>query len=259
MRKFTEEEIPVDILRMHVNRSRKFSLNTLVNGHSQIGKTTWIDYMANRIIQCRQGKLYLDDPRITWHEWNAKKFTATNAYDFVELWDKYDNAVLTLAEAGESLNYLEWYSIMAKVFASTTRTQGLKRNICFLDTVMSTDIQKHNKENIDFRIWVFKRIDPLRIAATKNYWVEINYAKDKWRLRWLPNWEITYTNRFLIIAKEYTNWVAGGFKKDIANKNKRLVGMLPSLKEEELMQEIKETKRWNEEHLKNPIKVDGDI
>jgi hypothetical protein len=194
--------------------------------NSQVGKTSFIKHIANRIIQIRKyGRMNPYDPNNTWKEWDARHFTATNAYDFVKLWDENDKSVLTLAEAGESLNYLEWFSVMAKVFASTTRTQGLKRNICFLDTVMSTDIQKHNKENIDFRIWVWKRIDEQRRCITRNFWVEIDYAKDKWRLRWLPNWDFQYTWEELQLAKEYTSWVAKDLKGDIMEKNKMKVGI----------------------------------
>lgn len=222
MNRFTDEQIPVDILRMIINKSRKYSLIILVNGHSQAGKTTLIWYVANRIKQIKKG---IKKSRATWKEWDAYNLTATNAYEFVDIWDRYDNEVLTLAESGESLNYLEWFSVMAKVFASTTRTQGLKRNICFLDTVMSTDIQKHNKENIDFRIWVAKRYDETRTCITKNGWVEIDYLKDRWRLRWLPSWIINYSQKQLAVAKEYTNWIAT-YKEKIAEKNKRLVGIV---------------------------------
>jgi hypothetical protein len=226
MRKFTDEEIPVDILRMIINKSRKYSIIVLVNGHSQVGKTTFIRHVANRIMQIKRfGRLNPYDIDNTWNEWDEKKYTATNAYEFVKIWDENENAVLTLAEAGESLNYLEWFSVMAKVFASTTRTQGLKKNICLLDTVMSTDIQKHNKENIDFRIWVYKRYDFQRRCITRNYWVEIDYAKDKWRLRWLPNWDFQYSIEELLLSKKYTDWVASDLKSKIADKNKMMVGI----------------------------------
>jgi hypothetical protein len=253
--KYEDKDIPIDILRMIVNKSRKYSLIILVNGHSQIGKTTFIYHIANRIMQIKKGRLNQYDRRNTWSEWDAKKFTATNAYEFVDLWDKYNNSILTLAEAGESLNYLEWFSVMAKVFSSTTRTQGYKRNICFLDTVMSTDIQKHNKENIDFRIWVYKRVDALRLCVTRNYWVEIDYAKDRWRLRWLPNWNIFYSQKELFIAKQYTDWVTGDLKMNIADKNKRMVGLKPTEDEEEMLREAEETQKWAEERQKNPLKV----
>lgn len=222
MRKYTEEEIPVDILRMMINKSRKYSIVILVNGHGQVGKTTFIRHIANRIMQIKKHKrLNPYDPDNTWNEWDDRKFTATNAYEFVKIWNENNDAVLTLAEASETLNYLDWYSIMGKVFDSTTTTQGLKRNICFLDTCFSMDLMKHAREKIDFRIWVYKRYDYFRKCITRNYWVEINYAKDKWRLRWLPNWEFQYEERELLLANRYTNWIAE-FKEGVSKRNLEL-------------------------------------
>lgn len=226
-RKFTEEEIPIDILRMIVNKARKYSLIILVNGHGQVGKTTFIRHLCCRIEQIRRGILDPSDPRITWREWDDKKFTATNAQDFVRLWNNYNNAVMTLAEASTSLYYLDWMNVMAKVFNSTTTVLGKQRNICFLDTVMSTEIMKKAKEKVDFRIWVAKRYDAARISIAKNYWIEINYAKDKWRLRWLPDWVVQYTPRELCIAKEYTDWISATLKDDEARLNEERVGLAP--------------------------------
>jgi tRNA A37 threonylcarbamoyladenosine biosynthesis protein TsaE len=224
--RFTEQEIPVDILRMIINKSRRYSVIILVNGHSQSGKTTFIKHIADRITQIKKyNRLSPHDEENTWKEWNAYKMTATNAYEFVDIWDKYNNEVMTLAECSETLNYLEWWSTMGKVFNSTTTTQGLKRNICFLDTVMSTDIMKHAKEKIDFRIWTAKRYDETRTCITRNGWVEIDYLKDRWRLRWLPNWVVNYSWSELNISRAYTDWIAKGLKADIVNRNKELVGI----------------------------------
>jgi len=161
------------------------------------------------------------DPDNTWNEWDEKKYTATNAYEFVKIWNENNDAVLTLAECSETLNYLEWFTVMAKVFNSTTTTQGLKKNICFLDTVLSTDIMKHAKEKIDFRIWVKFRNDFYRICGTDSYWVEIQYAKDKWRLRWVGYWNYQYEKRELLLANNYTNWIAE-FKEDVSERNLEL-------------------------------------
>jgi hypothetical protein len=218
--KFDDKQINVDILRLIMNKARKYSLNILINGHSQSGKSTFLFHIANRIKQIQLG---IKKP--TWKEWDWKEFTSTTPRNFVRLWDENSNEVIALEEAGEQLNYLEWFSTMAKVFSSTTRTQGLKHNICFMITPMSTDLQKHNKENIDFRIWVAKRYDETRIAIIKNRWVEIDYLKDKWRLRWLPDWIVRYPIIELEAAKEYTDFLAGGMKVNIMNKNKELTGI----------------------------------
>jgi hypothetical protein len=227
MRKFNDHEIPVDVLRMIINKSRKYSLIILVNGHGQVGKTTFIRHLCCRIEQIRRGLLNPNDPRITWREWDEDKFTATSAQDFVRIWNDNDGAVMTLAEASTTLYYMDWMQVMARVFNSTTTTQGLKRNICILDTVMATEIMKKAKEKVDFRIWVAKRYDAARLCITRNYWVEINYAKDKWRLRWLPDWILRYSPKELCICKDYTRKIAETLKADEARLNEQRVGLLP--------------------------------
>jgi len=225
MRKYTEEEIPIDILRMIVNKSRKYSIIILVTGHGQVGKTTFINHLANRIIQIRRGMINPQDPRITWNEWDSKRYSATNAQEFVGLWNNSDNAVMTLSEASTTLYYMDWMNVMGRVFNSTTTVLGLKKNICILDTVMATEIMKKAKEKVDFRIWVAKRFDEAMLSIVRNYWVEIDYAKDKWRLRWLPNWDVYYTPRELAIYNKYTTWVAETLKKNEALLNEQRVGL----------------------------------
>jgi hypothetical protein len=226
MRKFTDEEIPIDILQMIVNKSRKYSLIVLCNGHGQIGKSTFIWYLANRIMQIKKyGRLYSWDEKNTWEEWDSRGHSADNAYDFVRVWDENTEDVCVLQEVSETLNRYEWWNMMGRVFNSTTTTQGLKHNISILDTVMSTDIMKTAKEKVDFRIAVTKRIDSLKICRVQPYWVEVNYAKDKWRLRWLHPWDVQYTARQLLKAKIYTDWLATDLKRRIMEENKMKVGM----------------------------------
>ena len=216
--RYNEEQIPIDILRMICNRSKIFSVIILINGHGQVGKSTFVHYLANRILQIR----YKQPNK--WNLWNWQKFSSTNAQDFVRLWNENNDKIINLSEAGEQLNYLEWFSIMAKVFASTTRTQGMKHNICILDTPMSTDVQKHNKENIDFKIWVAKRYDSIRMALIKPRFIRIDYLQDKWKLGYIHDWLPIYPLEALAEAKKFTNWLLL-FKEDIAQRNLMLVGI----------------------------------
>lgn len=225
--KFSEEEIPIDLLQMIVNKSRKYSLIILVNGHGQVGKSTFIYYLANRIMQIkRYGRLEANDPRNTWREWNAYTHSADNAKDFVRIWSENTEDVCVLQECSETLNRYEWWNVMGRVFNSTHTTQGLYHNISILDTVMSTDIMKTAKEKIDFRVAVVKRIDQMRLAKIKNYWVEIDYAKDKWRLRWMHPWDIFYSWRFLLEAQKYTKWLETDLKQRVMLENKMKVGLV---------------------------------
>lgn len=208
---------------MIYNKWQTLSIIILVNGHGQIGKSTFIDFCANRLIGLRDG---IPPKRLKYTEWDWKKYTSTNPKQFVELWDSCDNQVLALEEAGEQMNYLEFWGIMSRVFSSTTRTQGLKRNVCFLITPFSKDITKYNREHVDFRIWVRKRDDVHRYVKITPRYVKINYLKDNYRLGWVRDWHIFYPPRFLKEAEKFTTWLKG-YKTDIMEKNKGLVGLKP--------------------------------
>lgn len=254
--RFSEEEIPVDILKAIVNKSRRYSLIILVTGHSQSGKTSFVWHTANRIMQIKKyGRLNPNDPRNTWKEWDAYNLTATNAKEFVKIWNNNDNSVLTLAECSETLYYMDWMSTMARVFNSTTTTQGLKKNICFLDTVMSTDIMKHAKEKIDFRIWTYRRLDWLKKEIVRSGFILIDFLRDRWKLIPYNTWEVEYSEKEMPLMKAYTNWIAETLKSNTAILNEERVGLIPNAKERELLREAQETREFNEKYQKEPIKI----
>lgn len=221
--RLNEAKCPIDILRLIYNKWQILSLNVLVNGHGQIGKSTFIQYMANRLKQLQVG---IKPKDATWREWDYKKYTSTDPQKFVDLWDKSDGEILALEEAGEQMNYLDWYSVMSRVFSSTTRTQGLKRNICFMITPHSIDIVKRNRECVDFKIWVRKRDDLRRLCVIRPRYIKIDYLRDKYRLGYIRDWHIFYPPKFLEVSIEFTNWLKG-FKADIVEKNKEMVGLKP--------------------------------
>lgn len=210
-----ERQIPIDILRLIYNRGLILSLIILIVGHGQIGKSTFQFYLGNRIRQIEKG---IPIKEATWQEWNARKFTSITPEGFVNLWDSYEGETIALEEAGEQMNYLEWFGVMGRVFSSTTRTQGLKRNKCLMITPHAVDILKHNRECIDFKIWVKIRDDMRRIAVVRPRYVKIDYLKDKYKLGWLRDWSILYTPRFLSESKKYTDWLKI-YKEKIAKKN----------------------------------------
>lgn len=237
MKLFKYNEIPIDILRLIVNKSFSLPIICLVNGHSQIGKSTFIQYLANRIIQIKKG---IPLKKATWKEWDYKRYCTTTPQEFVRIYDESEDCVLAIEECGQQMNYLEWYGIMSRVFNSVSRTQGLKRNICFLITPHAQDIVKHNRDLVDFRIWVRKRIDELRLTQIRPRYVKIDYLRDKYKLGWLRDWTIIYPPKFLRTSKEFCDYLAG-YKSDIMTENKMKVGMLkpPSLREK-IAVELKE-------------------
>ena len=219
--RYTREQIPIDILRMICNRSKIFSLIILVNGHGQVGKSTAIFYMANRIKQIQQG---IKRKNATWKEWDYKKFTTQTAQQFVQLWDENESEVLAMEEAGKQMDYMEWFSTMSKVFNQTSNTQGLKHNICFLITPHAVDIVKRQRELVDFKIWVRKRIDVARICIVRPRYIKIDYLKDKYKLGYVHDWIIKYPKPCLAEATKFTEWLKI-YKSDIMDDIKRSVGI----------------------------------
>ncbi len=154
--RLNERQCSKDLLRLIYNRSLIYSLNIFVIGKGQVGKSTFVHYIANRLKQLKSG---ISKNKATWKEWDYEKFTTTTPRKFTELWDRNENEILSLEEANEQMNYLEWFGIMATVFSSTTSTLGLKHNICFLITPYFDDIVKHIISLLDFVIILQHRND----------------------------------------------------------------------------------------------------
>lgn len=225
-----EEDYDIAIIRGIFNLWHKFSIITLIGGHGQAGKTTLVWYMANRLMQLRRYGYRALDPLAscnTWREWDAYKLTALNAQDFVRLWNNNTDSVLALAEPSTQLYYLDWMGIMGRVFNSTTTTQGKQHNICFLDTVMESEIMQKARDKVDFRIEVHKRIDSLKRANIRSGWTLIDYLGMKWMLIRNNEWNLDYSPRMLLMANQYTNWISNTLKKEEAELNERRVGIRP--------------------------------
>jgi hypothetical protein len=208
--------------------SNKYSIVILVGGHGQSGKTTLVWYMCNRLAQLRKYGYRALSPSAscnTWKEWDGYHFSATNAQEFVRLWNNNENAILTMSEASTTLYYMDWMNVMARVFNSTTTTQGLKHNICFLDTVMESELMQKARDKIDYRIELHKRIDSLRRANVRSGWSLIDYLGMKWMLIRNNEWNVDYSKKMLYIAKQYTDWIAGTLKKKEAELNEQRVGL----------------------------------
>lgn len=224
--RLTERQCRTDLLRLIYNRGLIFSLNVFVIGKGQVGKSTGVHFIANRLTQLKRG---IPLNKATWKEWDYKKYCTTTPKDFVRLWDENQNAVLALEEAGEQLNYLEWWGLMARVFSSTTNTQGLKKNTCFLITPYFDDIVKHVRSKIDFVMILHNRDDALRrVIATPKY-VRISWKNFKPQFRPIRNMILQYNSKSLKEARKYTAWLEK-YKQDIADKNKEKVGLYNPVK-----------------------------
>ena len=261
MKYLTIEDCEVDILRSMFNRANKYSIITLVGGHSQSGKTTLVWYLCNRICQLRKyGYRALNpfDKINKWNEWDGFKFSAITPQDFVRIWNNNENAVLTLSEASTSLYYMDWMQVMARVFNSTTTTQGLKHNICFLDTVMESELMQKARDKIDYRIEVHKRDDYNKRANIRSGWSLIDYLGMKWMLIRYNTWILQYNSEILLKSKKYTDWIAETIKRKEAELNEQRVGLRSTEKEIEMAKEAEDYQKWIEEQQKTKVHVDLD-
>ena len=231
MKYLSIEDYEVAIIRSIYNLSNKYSLIILVGGHGQSGKTTLVWYICNRLMQLRKYGYHALSPFAscnTWREWDGIKNSATTPQEFVKWWNNTENGIGTLSEASTTLYYMDWMSVMSRVFNSTTTTQGLKHNICFLDTVMESEIMQKARDKIDYRIELHKRIDSLKRANVRSGWTLIDYLGMKWMLIRNNEWNIDYTPKMLYIAKQYTDWIAETCKKREAELNEQRVGLRPN-------------------------------
>lgn len=218
-----DQEIKTDFIRLIYNRNLIYSLNIFVIGKGQSGKSTWVFYMAN-VLKAIQKGIPLE--KMTWTEWDYKRFTTTTPQKFVELWDTYENEVLSMEEAGEQMNLYDWLGIMNRVFSSTTSTQGMKKNICFLITPYFDDMSKHARGRLDFVVIIHHRDDHnKRVIATPRY-TRLNWNSFKYDIKPIQDMHMRYggLKGFFEKAKEYTDWLKE-YKKEISDKNKEKVGL----------------------------------
>lgn len=221
-----EEQIKSDFLRLLYNRSLIYSLNVFVIGKGQVGKSTWVFYVANKIKAIQQGKT---DAEITWDEWDYKKFTTTTPQSFVKLWDENNGEVLAMEEVGQQMNLYEWLGIMNRVFSGMTSTQGMKKNICFLITPYFDDMTKHARGRMDYVVILHKRDDALkRVTATPRY-TRLNWNSFKYDIIPIQNMNMRYDSKFLKKATEFTNWLKE-YKGEIMEDFKQKVGLKPTYK-----------------------------
>jgi hypothetical protein len=218
--RFDASKVKIDALRLIINRSLILPVIALINGHGQIGKSTFLYHFANRILRIKTG-----NPKAIW---DYKTYCARSAKQFVEIYDKSDNQIIALEEAGELLNFAEWWSVMNLVFGAISRTQGYKRNICLLITPHANDIAKQQKRKIDFILWVAKKDLVFKTAVVVPRWVKINYLtlkEENYRLRYIKSWFVHYGVSELRNANLYTEWLKE-FKSDIMTDIKEKVGLI---------------------------------
>lgn len=216
-----EYEITSDFLRLLYNRSIQYSLNVFVIGKGQVGKSTWIFYVANRIKAIQKG-IELKD--MTWEEWDYKKYTTTTPQQLVELWDNSENEILAMEEAGDQMNLYDWLGLMNRIFSGLTSTHGMKKNICFIITPYFDDIVKHARGRLDYVVILHHRDDKRRrVTATPRY-TRLNWGTFKHDIKPIKDMKMRYSKKFIVKSKEFTEWLKG-YKGDIMGGYKEKVGL----------------------------------
>jgi len=215
----TEEEVPNDFIRLLYNRGLIYSLNCFFIGKGQVGKSTAVFYLGNRLKQIERG---ISKWEAKWDEWDWKKFTVTESTKFVDLWDEYDNEIISLEEVAETMYYLDWTNLMSRVFSSTSATQGMKKNTCFLITPYFSDLVKNAKGKLDFAGLFHNRDDESMTVKLIPKYSRTNFKTFKPELKPIKQITFQYSKRFLKEANKYTDWLKQ-YKSDVRNKNRMLV------------------------------------
>ncbi len=215
----TAEEIPNDFIRLIYNRGLIYSLNIFFVGKGQVGKSTAVFYLSNRLKQIKMG---VSKKNATWKEWDWKKFTCTDVNTFVDLWEECNNEIISMEEVAETMYYLDWHNKMSRVFSSTTATQGMKRNTCFLITPYFNDLVKNAKSKIDFAGLFHRRDDTSMTVKLIPKYTRINYNTFLPELRRIRNITFKYSKKFLKESNKYTDWLKK-YKDKVRQKNKELI------------------------------------
>ena len=215
----TEEEVYNDFIRLVYNRGLIYSLNIFFIGKGQVGKSTGVFYISNRLKQIKLGISKYD---AKWNEWDWKKFTCTDSTTFVDLWDEYDSEIISLEEVAETMYYLDWTNLMSRVFSSTSATQGMKKNTCFLITPYFSDLVKNAKGKVDYAGLFHSRNDENMTVKLIPKYSRTNFKTFLPELKPIKQITFKYSKRFLKEANKYTNWLKK-YKADVRAKNKQLV------------------------------------
>jgi hypothetical protein len=90
---------------------------------------------------------------------------------------------------------------------------------------MESELMQKARDKIDYRIELHRRDDFNQSANVRSGWTLIDYLGMKWMLIRNNEWNCHYSPRMLLMAKQYTDWIAETCKKREAEENERRVGL----------------------------------
>jgi len=234
---------PPKALSYIIKRSNKYSPIIIFTGNTQIGKSTVSWYLANKILQVKN-KI----KKLTFDEWDYKKYSAQNLEEFVKMVDKYDNELLCIEEAGFQLDAKEWYSKENKIFNKILQTQAYKHNIYFIVLPYACGIAKDHRRMIDMLFWIKRKITQIKtsliypVLIRKQYW---KLDETGYKPFFFPKILIKYNKKVMQKANEYTNWLID-YKKAIMKDIKTQIGIATPVEfSEKEINELKPVKMKN--------------
>lgn len=218
--KFTDEQIPTDAIRIIVNRTTFKKLPTIigVQGESQSGKSTAVNYIINRTEQIFKYGSKWQKHKNEWDLWDYKKFCTKTPLRFAQLYKEYDNISIALEEAKtQGLSVQDFFKDFTDAFSDIADTQGMKLNRLYLITPFLNDLLKMHKRKINLIFWVAGKnllkkstlVIPRKVKPDM-----LSLKDDNIRMRYVKNCTLQYDDKFLTRSYEYINWLKV-FKADI--------------------------------------------
>lgn len=192
-----------------LNKLKNFTLVMLIQGYMQMGKSTLAWYLMNNLSRLRgEG------------DWDYKKYCARNLNEFIDMIDRYENKLLVYEECSKDISINKWYDDLNHFFNIIMQTQAYKHNLVCLVFPHVASISNRQRYFIQLGLEIVERIDTPDCKAT--LFRPTLYKRNFWRLddndliyKWWGSSFVKYSEKDLLLASDYTNWLIGTLKKDV--------------------------------------------
>jgi hypothetical protein len=198
-----------------LNKTKHFQLVIAVQGYMQMGKSTLVWFLMNKLSKLRgEG------------EWDFKKYCARDLTEFIDMIDKYEDKLLVYEEASKDISVNKWYDNLNYFFNIIMQTQAYKHNLVTLVFPHVAGISKRQRYFIKLGLEVTERIDTPELKATifrPTIYTRYFYKLDENDIyyKWWGSCFVKWKEEDLIKAKEYTTWIEQTLKKNTMISIKR--------------------------------------
>lgn len=217
----------------------KFTYVVLVQGYMQMGKSTFVKFLCDKLSMQRFGCY-----------WDHKKYCARNLEEFINLIDKYNDKIIVYEEASREIHVSRHYSDLNLFFNVLMQTQAYKHNLIFLVFPHSASISKQQRYFINLGLEVSDKIDEPDCKASVVR--PTKYSRTFWKLdendmryKWWGKCYVRYDKDLegLQRCKDYTTWLEETLKTDVMK---------------DLQVKIKRSRKTTKQKIKEDIKQDID-